>query len=242
VKNRDSLVQSCRCCNLERRLRGHLYYAAEQLPFGVYQCLELVCLGEEAAAGRTILSTAPVFRPEALRRYAERAPEPSFPMSVAPRAFLLLWVLLATLVVTGAVALCLPVPVYVGGVAALTVSKMDGQSRPLIAVFMPADQLPRLRIGQRVLIRRTSGGPRETGRIASIYPGILTKQQIENLVDHTASAALTLAGSKAVALAELDPASTIVRAGGNFPGCCEALVEVGSWRVISLLGSGQAAN
>lgn len=181
-----------------------------------------------------------IFRPQAMHRYAERAAEPVFPKSAMPRVFIMLWALLAVLAALASLALCSPVPIYARGVAAFALRDRNGQGRPLIAILMPIEQVARLRVGQRVLIRPALPGATEAARIAFIYPGILTPQQIQDLADNTASAALTEAGSKAVALAELDPASINVYARGGFPGGREALVEVGSRRVLSLIRWGQS--
>lgn len=182
----------------------------------------------------------PLFRPHALNHYAQRATEPVLPKCTAPGGFIGLWLLLAGLVSAGGLALCYPVPLYTRGVAAPIFSKSDRTGGPLIALFIPAETADRLRIGQRVLITVTPAGAPESAHVASVYPGTLTREQIDELVDHTASAAPTLAGLKAVALAELDPTSTTGLTRDNLPHCCEALVEVGSRRVINLFGWGQA--
>ena len=195
--------------------------------------------GSKVSRERVNSAAPSIFRAHALRQYAERAAEPVFPRSAAPTAFVSRWALFGALVCLACLALSSRVPIYVRGIAIIAASYTDEQGRPAMAIFIPSQESGRLRIGQRVLVRLTPSGPAETGRIATIRPGIMTEQQIRDLVDITASAALTLAGSKAVALAETDPASTIGPA-GNVPGCHEALVEVGSRGAITLLSWGQS--
>jgi len=153
---------------------------------------------------------------------------------------MMLWLLLGLLAGAGTLAISYPVPLYAQGIAVLSSAASDTQGTPRFVLIMPVEQRALLRIGQRVLIRQNSAGPVAKGRITSIFPGNLTGSQIEHLIDQTASAGLTLTGSKAVALAELDPASTIVRARGNVPGCCEVLVEAGSRRAIALFRWGRS--
>jgi hypothetical protein len=183
---------------------------------------------------------ASIFRPQALRRYTERSVEPVFPQLAPPRSFAMLWVLLVGLASFGGLALLCTLPVYVRGVATLSTSIRDQQGRAIAAVFVQDDQLCRLRIGQRVLFKAGSSGAAVSARIVSIYPGALAQQLADDTLDQPASAAPTLAGSEAVALAELDPASTLDNARTRFPGRCEATVEVGSRRVISLFSWGQS--
>jgi len=181
-----------------------------------------------------------IFRPQAMRRYAERAVDPVFPKSAMPRAFMLLWALLGLLGLLASLAFSSSVPIYARGVAAFALPGGQDQARKLVVILVPTDQVARLQIGQRVLIRPGLLHDAPTGRITFIYPETLSQQQIQVLADNTASSALTVSGSKVVALAELDPASANVYARGGFPGGCEALVEVGSRRVLTLIRWGQA--
>ena len=185
-------------------------------------------------------SSESIFRPHAVRRYAERASEPVFPKSAMPRAFILLWALLGLLALLVALAFSSSVPFYTRGMAAFALPDGFDQRRKLVVLLVPDGQATRLRTGQRVFIKSSMAGATDTARIISIDPGILTPQQIQDLADNTASGALTVAGSKVVALAELDPASANVYARGGFPGGREALVEVGSRRVLSLVRWGQS--
>jgi len=175
-----------------------------------------------------------------MRRYAERAVDPVFPKSAMPRAFMLLWALLGLLGLLASLAFSSSVPIYARGVAAFALPGGQDQARKLVVILVPTDQVARLQIGQRVLIRPGLLHDAPTGRITFIYPETLSPQQIQVLADNTASSALTVSGSKVVALAELDPASANVYARGGFPGGCEALVEVGSRRVLTLIRWGQA--
>jgi hypothetical protein len=197
--------------------------------------VESVCATDVSCEERVKSSSKSIFRPEAVRRYEQRGAVPVFPKSVIPRAFILLWAALALLAGLALLVFCSPVPIYARGVAALASPDTFGQSSRLLVVLIPDDQASRLRIGQRVLFRTAMPVSTETARIVFIYPGTLTPQQIQALSDNTASCALTMAGSKAVALAELDPASANEYARSGFPGGCEALVEVGSLRVLTLI-------
>jgi len=168
-----------------------------------------------------------------LWRHANRTAEPVFLRSPAPAAFITLWGLLGGLAAIGWLALHWHVPIYVRALALPASSELSACPGSLV-ILIPAGQSNRAQVGQRVIINTAQSRTTQSARVASIYPGILDRRQIEVLVDHSASAALALVGEKSVALAELDPASNIWHARGSFPGCCEALVEVGSRPVISL--------
>jgi len=175
-----------------------------------------------------------------MRRYAERAVDPVFPKSAMPRAFMLLWALLGLLGLLASLAFSSSVPIYARGVAAFALPDRQDPARKFVVILVPTGQAARLQIGQRVLIRPELLRDVETARINLIYPETLSPQQIHDLADNTASSALTVPGSKVVALAELDPASANIYARGGFPGGREALVEVGSRRVLTLIRWGQS--
>src|SRR5215831_16540137 len=135
-------------------------------PFWAYQHVRFVCLWI-CGWRRKDMQSSPksIFRPEAMRRYAERAADPVFQKSAMPRAFMLLWALLGLLGLLASLAFSSSVPIYARGVAAFALPDRQDPARKLVVILVPADQAARVQIGQRVLIRPEPLRDVETARI-----------------------------------------------------------------------------
>jgi len=183
-------------------------------------------------------SKRPIFRADAIRRYAQSREEPVLPRLVSPHVFMCLWILLGLLVVSGFLAWFAQVPVYASGPAVV----VDGSSKTpysgahiLIVAFVPPENLSRLRVGQTLFLQFDGAGRRIGRSIISVEPEISSAEMAQRRFALGAGAAPAIIRPSAVAIARLEPLSTGLPAAAYVGSVYRAEIEVGARRVISLL-------
>lgn len=113
-----------------------------------------------------------IFRASALKRYAQAHDKPVLPRFISPPIFFCLWLLVCVLLAGGALVMAVRVPVYAAGSAVISTEESGGQ-RPTgenlqVVAFLPAAALPRLRVGQKLLLRPQGAGPSLSARIVAV--------------------------------------------------------------------------
>jgi hypothetical protein len=178
----------------------------------------------------------PIFRSEAVRRYAERHEKAVLPRLVRPRVFLLLWFLVGLLLLSAAIAWFARVPTFVSGPAAVVrlPAEASGEEWIAVVVFLPAAAHARLTAGQPVWVEWDGTGERTCAALASVQVEIASPAAVRERYSLGPGENLAVAGPVAVAMAPLDedpdvPAEARVGSVG------QADVQVGSRRIISLL-------
>jgi hypothetical protein len=180
----------------------------------------------------------PIFRPDALRRYVQSRTEPILPHLVSPRMLLGLWILLGLLVVSGFLAWFAQVPVYASGSAVVVDGKGNTSAlgdAVLIVVFVPPENLWRLRVGQPLLLPFDQGGKRIGRSIMAIEPEVHSPEMAQRRFALSAGAALAIRQPSAVAMTPLEPLSTGLPAAAYVGSVFRAEIEVGSRRLLSFL-------
>ncbi len=177
-----------------------------------------------------------LYRPEAVQRDLLGAQKGVLPRFVAPRVLIFLWVLLGLLLAGGAVTWLAKVPVYASGQAVVVPSSEpgpDGASSFLVVLFLPAEDLAELRVGQSALVDFAGRGERLANPLTAVLPQVSSPAAARQRFALDAGAALAVARPSAVAIARLtrwppgtDPASYV---GGVYP----VEVEVGSRRLLA---------
>jgi hypothetical protein len=98
----------------------------------------------------------PIFRPEAVRRYAEAREQPVLPKFVSPRIMVALWALVVLLILSGVAVWFSSIPVYASGLAIVvdtrnkTANIEDGTA---ILALLPPEAQPALDKGKTILIQ-----------------------------------------------------------------------------------------
>ena len=151
-----------------------------------------------------------IFRSKALRSYSHRDQQPASYTLATPRSLYLLWALLALVLFLGAITWLSEIPVFTRAVA-FTLESPASQGEPtasaIIAVFLPADQINKLRVGQNVVLKldkRNGTAHRVTARIFAVEPEVLSPQAAQKRFDPGVPFS-NIGEPKAVALARLDP-------------------------------------
>jgi len=179
----------------------------------------------------------PIFRSEAVRRYADRHEKAVLPRLVRPRVFLFLWLLLGLLLAGGAVAWFARVPDYASGravVARLPAEGASGGERIVVVAFLPAASHARLRVGQPMWVQWDgAAGPVSTS-LSAIQPQLSSPEAVRKRFSLGPEEAGAITGPVAVVTASM-AAEAGVPADARVGSVGHAQVEIGSRRVFSLL-------
>ena len=185
-----------------------------------------------------------IFRPDALRRYAQSRNEVASPNIVRPRVFGLLSLLLTLLVILVGILCATRVPIYATGVAIAVAAHDDTEVKDhmlALAVFFPVAQTPRLATDQRVYIHWTPSRQPQIASLRSALPEALSPTDARQQFGLQGAAAAAIAEPSRVGRVIVEPPDP-----GSPPAAylgsvrpCQA--EVGTRTLLSLMpftGSG----
>lgn len=155
------------------------------------------------------------------------------PRLVSPPVFVFCWILLALLLSAGGIAWWGEIPTYVAGSGIMLAQgphSIPGRNEALI--FLPANQPLRLDIGSPIQLQIGTAGPRCTGQIEQIDPGIISPVVAQQRYALGSSTALVITQPSIAILARVGlPLADRVYAGS----IVHAQVRNGSRRVLLLL-------
>jgi hypothetical protein len=176
-----------------------------------------------------------IFRSKALRSYSDREQQPTSSTLVTPRSLYLLWALLVLVVFFGVTTWLTEIPVYTRAVAVATnadASPNETTASTIIVIFVPADQLNKLRVGQNVVFKLNAAPHNFIAEIFAVESEVLSPEdaqkrfgpgiQFSNIVE-----------PKAVALARLvsSPSSASLL---DYGSSIDAWIQTDSKSVLSL--------
>jgi hypothetical protein len=170
-----------------------------------------------------------IFRADAIQRYSSARQAPVFPRLVSPPAFACLWITVALFLTAGLGAWLFKFPIHVSG-SATAVKNPNGEI--VILAFFSPEQLPQLRVGQKVLLL-SNRGSRFFGTIIAVNPEVFNPYVARRQLSGALDLEHLISEPSAVALARTSRLGFLTDAylGNIF----RAEVEVGSRRIISLL-------
>ena len=182
-----------------------------------------------------MMSRQPLFRTQALQRYAKGREKTVLPRFVAPPVFLCLWLLLGLLVVTTALAWQIRIPFYSRAMGAVLTSASTNQqtaSNTQAILFVPATPTPELRVGASFTVQIVLTGEAFVGTLASVQSGVITPEQARQQYALTGDLALAITEPSIVV--QVTIGST--RAADTLAGSTiSAQIQVGEQSVLSLL-------
>jgi hypothetical protein len=117
-----------------------------------------------------------IFRESAVEAYRRGREKDIVPRLTSWPAIICLWLLLAVLMTSVALAWWIRVPMYVGAEGVILPSGAQAQlggTRTAAALFLSPDQPTHLRVGQPVHAQIGSSGPAVQGTVARIEPGLI---------------------------------------------------------------------
>ena len=177
-----------------------------------------------------------IFRSKALRSYSDREQQAASYTLVTPRSLYLLWALLVLVVFFGLITWLTEMPVYTPAVAVATnsdASQNETTAATIIVIFVAADHINKLRVGQNVIFKLNAAHHNVIAKIFAVEPEVLSPQAAQKRFD-PGIAFSNIAGPKAVAFARLDPQYSSAWRLEYKGGSIDALVETDSKPVLSL--------
>jgi hypothetical protein len=183
-------------------------------------------------------SNRPIFRPEAVRRYAEAREQSVLPKFVSPRIMVALWALVVLLILSGIAVCFTSTPVYASGLAVVvdTRNKLANIEEGMaILALLPPEAQPALDKGKTILIQvNASSKPLEREIVAfekdaSKVNHILEEFALEN------HPTVAKAQPSAVAIVRLEDMPGNVPTNDYIGTIFRADIQVGSRRIASLL-------
>ena len=178
------------------------------------------------------------FRPSALNRYMGKREVAVMPKLISPRSFYLLWIVVGALLAGTLLALTTTLPVYSKAIAVIVAVNRfhnDTSGEMAIVVFLPPEDLSRLRPNQRVFIERGRRDQWFNSPIVSVAPRITSPQDAERLFGLSPGVAARINEAKAIAVVEFKGFPNSNFSSADFTGSVyDAQVETGSSRLISL--------
>lgn len=173
------------------------------------------------------------FRRDAMRSYRQSQSQPVFPRLVAPKGFLFLWVLLGLLVIASSVSWAAQVPLFASGFA--VVIETEGGPGQQLLIVLPAQYLPSLHRGQKVVIELLEGRAQWVSTISSVVPEVQPPGTVESNFVIPACAVSRMGQPVALSLAKWEPIGEGSLSADYVGSIYDARVEVGARRLISFL-------
>lgn len=177
----------------------------------------------------------PIFRDTAIRNYTQGRAKSVLPQFSRPRAIALLWILAGVLLCSGLLAWLIRIPIYASGVGIVIDSEAVTRDGSRLAVFLPAQELSKLRTGQKLFWSFDKTGGRVSRTLVAIDSEVSSPRSVQTRFNLIGAAAAAITKPVVVAFVNLDPTP------GNLPPAALAGsvyrvdVEVGTMRAISLL-------
>lgn len=180
-----------------------------------------------------------IFRDTAIRHYVQGRAKSVLPQFVSPRATTLLWVCAGVLLGCGLLAWLIRIPVYASGVGVVieSIPPRAGEVHEAdrLVVFLPAKELSKLRVGQRLFWSFDKTGKRVSRNLAEIETEVSSPTAVQTRFKLMGAAAAVITKPVVIAFVNIEPVP------GNLPASTYAgsvyrvEVEVGKMRAISLL-------
>jgi hypothetical protein len=171
-----------------------------------------------------------------MQHYAEGRDASVLLQLIAPRSFLLLWLLLGMLVSSMCMVWLTPVPIYASGVAMVVDWRHMHQSLDddtAVLVFLSPEYLSRLHRGQPLLLATPSGPLRR--EVIAVEPEIISPAAIRSRFGIHEDLARIVNQPAAVVLTRLEPLASNRAAASYVGSVFRADIEIGKRRVGSLL-------
>lgn len=119
------------------------------------------------------MSQRVIFRENAIQAYRRGTAKDVVPRLTLRPVIVCLWLLLAVMIAAAALAWSIRVPAYVGA-QGMILPEGAGDGTTAAALFLPADQSARVRVGQAVHGQVGSSGPSASGAVVRVEPGLMS--------------------------------------------------------------------
>lgn len=175
-------------------------------------------------------SRRPIFRDQAMQRYAQCMEKDVLPRTATPPVFIFLWILLGLLIAATITAWLGQIPVFVS--CSGIIQAEQGSNRAVVVVFLPANYLSKVQAGQPVQLQIASTGQQINGAIDKIEPGIVSPAQARQQYKLGNAGSQIVSGPSVVVMVRLNYSISMSTYEGSI---VYAQAQVGSQRILSLL-------
>jgi hypothetical protein len=183
-------------------------------------------------------SGRPIFRPKAVRRYAEAREQSVLPKFVSPRIMVALWTIVVLLIFSGVAVWFTSMPVYASGLAIV----VDTENKPVnieegtaLLVLLPPEAQPALDEGKTILIQVNASSKPLKRKIVTFAKDASKVNSILEEFDLDNHPAVAKAQTAAVAIVRLEDMEGNMLANDYVGTIFRADMQVGSRRIASLL-------
>jgi hypothetical protein len=179
-----------------------------------------------------------IFRVDAIKRNSRGRSEAILPQFSSPKIIWWLWSLISLTIVGGALLWFMRIPIYAKAFAiplpseSSTASANDG---PLVAVLLPARNLPRVQTGQRVFWSFSKTESAVSRTIIAVKPSVQSPDSLQASLGLRGQSTTSITEPVVVAFVSLGPVPADLPTAAYVGSVYHAEVEVGTKRVISLL-------
>ncbi|NOK63779.1 MAG: hypothetical protein GFH27_549283n11 [Chloroflexi bacterium AL-W] len=177
-----------------------------------------------------------VFRPDALRRYAQGRQETFLPRFVAPRVFRYFWLLISLFLLSGMSTWFISVPVYASGTAIIVESDdaLDPISHDIMVLaFFPSEHLSDIHQAQSLVL--TFDTTPFVHTIADFEPTIISSVEAQERFTLTTSTSTSLSNHRTLVVAPLDLLPGALPPTAYFDSVGQAHVEIGTRRLLETI-------
>jgi hypothetical protein len=183
-------------------------------------------------------NSRPIFRPEAVRRYAEAREQSVLPKFVFPRIMVALWTIVVLLIFSGVAVWFTSMPIYASGLAIV----VDTENKPVnieegtaILALLPPEAQSALDEGKTILIQVNATSKPLEGEIVAFEKDASKVDSILEEFALTNHPAVAKGQPAAVAIVRLEDMEGNVLATDYLGTIFRADIQVGSRRIASLL-------
>lgn len=180
----------------------------------------------QAAVGAVPVTKREIFRAEALKQYLQGREKTVLPRYSAASVFTLMWAMLGVLFVAAWIIWMSRIPVY--SLSACAVINAQGQA----VIFLHPQDLPKLKIGQRVQILLDEQNQQLIRSVGIIEPQLIGPTEARERYSLDGASLTMLKRPSAVVIVELGKEFNHRMYAGSV---LRARVEIGSVRVASML-------
>lgn len=174
-----------------------------------------------------------IFRPEAVEHYLNKRERSVFPVYATPRTALCAVLLFVVLSAGVLLAVSIRVPVYARG-AAVLIEQAEGATSSSgtveVAIFVPAEILSRMEVGQKVFLRDGAMGWRVGGRIKAFGSDVMPSS--DTLARFRTAALPDGVSKELAAVALVEPLPSGLATWNERDDVFEVSVEIGERRLL----------
>lgn len=168
-----------------------------------------------------------LFREQAIEHYMRSRSKEILPRFISPQIFWCLWIVSGLFLILGLIFWNIRIPSYISGLGIVAAANQgDGQA----VIFVPADQLHMVHVGEPVQLSIGSAGPALLSRVTEVAPTLLAPTQARQRYKLDGTLALLVTQPSALLLVALDARFPVRSYAGSI---VHAQIQIGEHSILS---------